>query len=157
MQSKWFINKTINYHFCHVCSLLNPSSVEPCMNPVPTVAGGAVTIGLDLDAVDEYTRLNPDLETVDEFLTMLISSDFIPEDITRHCKIQANLLSTGSLHLVFESVNQSQSICKTYSESLADQINNRTANSTTTTVYPQVGSTIALILYKTQLSLITAH
>lgn len=104
-------------------------------------------IGLDHDAVDEYTRLNPDLETVDEFLTMLISSDFIPEDITRHCKIQANLLSTGSLHMVFESVNKSESICRSYSESIADQINNRSANSTTTTTYPQAGSIILILLF----------
>ena len=120
-------------------------------------AGGAVTIGLDLDAVDEYTRLNPDLETVDEFLTMLISSDFIPEDITRSCKIQANLLSTGSLHMVFENVNNSQSIkCKNYSDSIADQINNRTADSTETTIYPQAGSMVSL--YKTQSTItLTSH
>ena len=65
---------------------------------------GAVTIDFDRDAFDEFIRLNPELETLDEFLRELVASGFIPEEIIRACTITANLLSTGSLHLLLENI-----------------------------------------------------
>ena len=88
------------------------------------VLGGAVTIGLDRDAVDEYVHLNPEVDTMDEFLRQLVASHFIPEDIVRRCRIFANLLMTGSLHLVLENVNKSEDICVKFAERIADKINN---------------------------------
>ena len=83
-----------------------------------------MTIGLDHDAVDEYVRLNPSMDTVDELLKQLVASDFIPENILRRCMVSANLLMTGSLHMVLESVNGSDgNVCTMFAETIADKIN----------------------------------
>jgi len=111
-------------------------------------AGGAVTIGLDRDAVDEYVRLNPSVDTVDEFLKALVASGFIPEDIIRRCNISANLLRTGDLHVVLESVIRSDNVCSRFAQRIADRINNPPeggATMTTTNTNPQVTNNSCLL------------
>ena len=88
-------------------------------------------IGLDREALDEYVSLNPSVDTVDELLKILVASRFIPEDIVRRCRVAANLLRTGDLHVVLESVNGSESSCATAAENMAERINNP-PNSTST-------------------------
>lgn len=83
-----------------------------------------MTIGLDRDAVDEYVRLNPLLETVDEFLRELVASGFIREEVVRRCKIVANLLDSGDMHLVLENLEQTDTVCAMAAERIADRINN---------------------------------
>ena len=100
--------------------------------------GGAVTIDFDRDAFDEFIRLNPELETLDEFLKELVASGFIPEEIIRACTITANLLSTGSLHLLLENILDSGNTCRMFAEEIADRINNPPATDSETGTNPQV-------------------
>lgn len=107
-----------------------------------------MTIGLDRDAVDEYVRLNPSLDTVDELLKVLVASRFIPEDVVRRCKVAASLLRTGDLHVLLENINSSDSTCAMAAEQIAERINNPPmgddgTETTTTAANPQVmcGST----------------
>ncbi len=103
-------------------------------------AGGAITIGIDRDGLDEYVRLNPSLETLDDFVTTLIADTFIPEMILRSCRVSANLLDTGDLHMVLENLVTSENTCRMFVETMANDINNppRNNGSMTTTAVPQV-------------------
>ena len=107
-----------------------------------TCIGGAITIGLDQSGLDEYIRLNPSLGTIDSLVTTLISDTFIPEVILRSCKLSANLLDTGDLHMVFENVMSSDNACRMFVETMANKINNPPRNNGSTevtTAIPQVG------------------
>ena len=96
-------------------------------------------IGLDRDAVDEYVRLNPDKDTVDEFLKELVATSFIPADILRRCSVSANLLRTGDLQMVLESVASTDNACAMFAERIADKINNPPDGAVTVTdASPQV-------------------
>ena len=81
-------------------------------------------IGLDRDAVDEYVRLNPDKDTVNEILKELVATGFIPGDILRRCNVSASLLRTGDLEMVLESVVSTDNTCTMFAERIADKINN---------------------------------
>ena len=84
-------------------------------------------IGLDRDALDDYISLIPSVDTVDEVLKVLVASRFIPEDIVRRCRVAANLLRTGDLHVVLEG---SDSSCAMAAKHIADRINNPNSTST---------------------------
>ena len=86
--------------------------------------GGAVTIRLIRAILDEYLRLNPSLETVDDVIKSLIADGFITEDIIRQCKIAANLLDTGDLHVVLENRLNMGTPCRDFAERIAAKINN---------------------------------
>lgn len=103
--------------------------------------GGAVTIALNHEALDEYIRLNPSFETVDEVLITLITSRFIPENIIRRCNASANILMTGDMQLVLKNVMNSERICHMFAAQIAEAINNppMSDNSSDTTIaIPQV-------------------
>jgi hypothetical protein len=90
-----------------------------------------VTIGIDREALDEYISLNPSVDTVDALLKVLVASRFIPENVTRRCKVAANLLRTGDLHVVLENVDSSESTCVKAANDMADKINNPPVADTT--------------------------
>lgn len=100
------------------------------------VSGGAVTIGLDRDAVDAYVRSNPTLDTVEEFLRELVETGFIPEEVVRRCKIVANLLDSGDMHVVLENLVNTDTICAMAAERIANRINNPPMSDDTSTVTP---------------------
>ena len=83
-----------------------------------------MTIGLDRVALDEYIHLNPAMGTVDELLKVLVTSHFIPEDVVRRCRVAANLLRTGDLHVVLENVHITESACAMAANRIAEVINN---------------------------------
>lgn len=96
------------------------------------ICGGALTIGLDRDAMDEYIRLNPEMDTVDEFLKELVNSGFIPMDVLERCMVSASLLETGDLNMVMESMdNSNENTCSMFAETVADRINNPQESSAT--------------------------
>lgn len=81
------------------------------------------------------------MDTVDELLKTLVVSRFIPEDIVRRCKVAANLLRTGDLHIVLENVMNSDGACAMAAEDMADKINNPPTSdgtATSTAAIPQV-------------------
>jgi hypothetical protein len=98
------------------------SDLLPNVNSINS-AGGAVTIGLDYDALDEYLRLNPSVDTIDSFLRVLLRSQFIPDDVASRCIVAANLLNSGDFHMVLENLILSDPICGTAVEEIADRIN----------------------------------
>lgn len=103
--------------------------------------GGAVSIGLDQDGLDEYVRLNPSVDTVDEFTKRLVASGFFPDDIVQRCEIAASILETGNMHMVLKNVLENETACYMFAERIADMINNppsSSGNSTVAIAYPQV-------------------
>lgn len=84
------------------------------------------------------------MDTVDELLKTLVVSRFIPEDIVRRCKVSANLLRTGDLHIVLENVMHSDGACSMAAKEMADRINNPPMDdgtaTTTTAANPQVSN-----------------
>ena len=101
-----------------------------------------MTLGFDRDALDEYIRQNPSLETLDEFLTTLVGNGFIPENILRLCRVAVTLLRTGDVHIVLENIQRAGSACRMFVEQIAEKINNPA--SAVTTSSPQVDSTVPL-------------
>ena len=85
--------------------------------------------------------MNPLFDTLDEFIKGLIADGFIPEDILRQCRLAANLLDTGELHMVLENIERLGDVCRNFMEEIAEKINNPGDDeSTVTTAIPQVRS-----------------
>ena len=79
------------------------------------------------------------METIDEFLTVLIEDGFIPQNYLRSCNISASIIRTGDLQIVLESILNSGRICRMFVEEIAERINTPPIGETSVTIAnPQV-------------------
>lgn len=88
-------------------------------------AGGIVFIAMDLTGLSEYVRLNPSIRTLDNFIELLVDSDFISDDITEKCELEASLTVSGNIQLALSSRSNDDDaeFCNAASELIAAAIN----------------------------------
>lgn len=107
-----------------------------------------MTIAFDRDALEAYIKLNPSLETVDDFLMLLIADGFISEDNLRQCTITVSLLFSGDMYLALKANTNSDSPCARFAEEIVRRINDPPRNDSSGTAVastpnPQVQCIVA--------------
>ena len=58
---------------------------------------------MDLVGLSEYVRLNPSIRTLDDFIELLVDSDFISDEITEKCELEGSLTVSGNIQLTLSA------------------------------------------------------
>ena len=86
-------------------------------------------IAMDLVGLSEYVRLNPSIRTLDDVIEALIDSNFIGDDITDKCDLEASLTVSGNIQIALSVRSQDDDdakFCNAASELIAAAINDPT-------------------------------
>ena len=82
---------------------------------------------MDLVGLGEYVRLNPTIRTLDDFIELLVDSDFISDDIMEKCELEASLTVSGNIQLTLsvrsDDDDDDAKFCNAASELIAASIN----------------------------------
>jgi hypothetical protein len=79
---------------------------------------------LDLVGLGEYVRLNPSIRMLDDFIELLVDSDFISDDITERCELEASLTVSGNIQLTLSPTgSDDDEFCNAASKLIAAAIN----------------------------------
>ena len=83
---------------------------------------------MDLVGLGEYVRLNPTIRTLDDFIELLVDSDFISDDIMEKCELEASLTVSGNIQLTLsvrsdDDDDDDAKFCNAASELIAAAIN----------------------------------
>ena len=85
---------------------------------------------MDLAGLREYVRINPTVSTLDDFMELLVDSDFIGDDITDNCDVEASLTTTGNIQIALTATpddddddDDDDQFCNAASEIIAATIN----------------------------------
>ena len=91
-------------------------------------AGGVIFVAMDLTGLREYVRINPSVRTLDDFIEVLVDSDFIDDEITEKCELEASLTMTGNIQITLSARTDDDDgadarFCNAASETIAATIN----------------------------------
>ena len=81
---------------------------------------------MDLAGLSEYVRLNPSIRTLDDFIELLVDSNFISDEITEKCELEASLTVSGNIQITLSARSDDQDdtkFCNAASELIAAAIN----------------------------------
>ncbi len=80
---------------------------------------------MDLVGLGEYVRLNPSIRMLDDFIELLVDSDFISGAITERCELEASLTVSGNIQLTLSprSNDDNAEFCNAASKLIAAAIN----------------------------------
>ena len=81
---------------------------------------------MDLAGLSEYVRLNPSIRTLDDFIELLVDSDFVSDEITEKCELEASLTVSGNIQIVLSARSDDDDdgkFCNAASEFIATAIN----------------------------------
>ena len=89
-----------------------------------SVIGGAVLIAVDYAGLRDYTRINPSVRTLDDFIEILVESGFISDEVTDRCELEATLTTTRNFQITLSANNNDDAAyCSATADSLAKAIN----------------------------------
>lgn len=81
---------------------------------------------MDLAGLSEYVRLNPSIRTLDDFIELLVDSDFISDEITEKCELEASLTVSGNIQITLSARSDDEDdtkFCNAASELIAAAVN----------------------------------
>ena len=81
---------------------------------------------MDLAGLSEYVRLNPSIRTLDDFIELLVDSDFISDETTEKCELEASLTVSGNIQITLSARSDDEDdtkFCNAASELIAAAIN----------------------------------
>ena len=81
---------------------------------------------MDLAGLSEYVRLNPSIRTLDDFIELLVDSDFISDEITEKCELEASLTVSGNIQITLSARSDDEDdtkFCNAASELKAAAVN----------------------------------
>ena len=88
--------------------------------------GGIVFIAMNLAGLREYVRINPSVRTLDDFIELLVDSDFISDEITERCELEGSLTVSGNIQITLTARSDDEAdveFCNAASEKIAAAIN----------------------------------
>ena len=87
-------------------------------------SGGIIIVAIDFAGLRDYIRINPSVRTVDDIIEALVESDFISDEVTDRCELEATLTTTRNIQITLSAEDDNDvTFCNEASEKIAAAIN----------------------------------